>query len=177
MKKILVIAIALTFVATTAFAGHNAAHKLAIHVKAHPTSCTKAYPTITDCTEIVTTWAQCGDFDAMPVFFNLSDYTVVEFALTWPAEWGSTSWVRCKGELAVGGILYAGEGTAIAWTTCQYGWSMLPGYAWLAATGPGMVQAIPNPATAMYGTVDCSDPFEYDFPLGVFAAGICHPPF
>ena len=72
----------------------------------------------------------------MPIFYDLVAYTVTEFALPGRTAWGSTSWVRCKGDLAVGGILNSGEGTAIAWTTCQTGSSVAPGYAWLYATEP-----------------------------------------
>jgi len=174
MKKVLVIAIALTFVATAAFAIGNPATKIAIHTKAHPTSCTKSYPTFADCAGINTTWAAQGDFDAMPVFYDLVAYTVTEFALSWPTAWGSTSWVRCKGDLAVGGILNSGEGTAIAWTTCQTGWSVAPGYAWLYATEPGSVCPIPYAATGDYGVVDCmpSPGPYYDYPVWVTCAGV-----
>lgn len=174
MKKVLVIAIALTFVATAALAGGNPATKIAIHTKAHPTSCTKGYPVFAACTDINTTWTALGDFDAMPVFYDLVAYTVTEFALTWPAAWGSTSWVRCKGDLAVGGILNPGEGTAIAWTACQTGWGVAPGYAWLYATEPGSVCPIPYSATGDYGVVDCAPspgPY-YDYPVWVTCAGV-----
>ena len=135
MKKALVIAIALTLVlAVTALAGQNAIGKLAVHVKAHPTSCTKSYPTFTTCQSIVTTWAATGDFDVMPVFFDLTMYTVTETGLLWPeATWGSASWVRCKGDVSVGsinhsvdhpGVTDGSNGTAIAWSTCQVGWGI-----------------------------------------------------
>ena len=55
-----------------ALAGGNPAHKVAIHVKAHPTSCTKAYPVFTTCSSIVHTWAAQGDLDVMPVFYDLA---------------------------------------------------------------------------------------------------------
>jgi hypothetical protein len=174
MKKALVIALALTFVATVAFAGMNANHKVAIHTKAHPTSCTKAYPAFTACAAIKTTWAPLGDLDVMPVFYELSQTLVTEFGLTWPAEWYSMSWTRCKGDLAIGGILNPGEGTAISWTTCQTTWALAPGAGWLTATTPGSVTICANPATNMYGVVDCQpSPGPYfDFPRCVIAAGI-----
>ncbi|MFZ1947635.1 MAG: hypothetical protein WAW06_08815 [bacterium] len=177
MKKALVIALALTFVATVAFAGlgHNPNHKVAVHCKAHPTSCTKGYPAFTACTSINTTWAPCGDVDVMPVFYDLTEVLVVEFAMTWPVEWYSMSWVRCKGDLAIGTVKYSGDGTAISWMTCQYSWALAPGYGWIAPTTPGYVNVVPNPATNMYGVVDCQpSPGPYmDAPRCVNKAGLC----
>jgi hypothetical protein len=173
MKKVLVLAIALTFaLSVTALAGDNPLIKLGLHTKAHPTSCTKNYPTFPTCASIITTTELC-EFDVMPVFFDLAEITVVEFGLTWPEEWGTMSWVRCKGTIAVGGILNPGDGTAISWSTCQYVWSMAPGYGWLIATGPGMICPIPYYATGDYGVVDCISPVEYDRPMCVFCAGAC----
>jgi hypothetical protein len=177
MKKVLVIAIALTFaLSVTALAGngHNPIIKIGMHTKAHPTSCTKGYPVFTSCSNIITTTALC-EFDVMPVFFDLVEVTVTEFGLTWPAEWGTMSWVRCKGTIAVGGILNPGEGTAISFQTCQYSWSIAPGYGWLIATGPGTVTPIPYFATGDYGVVDCQPspgPY-YDYPVCIFSAGAC----
>jgi hypothetical protein len=152
----------------------NAAHKVAVHTKAHPTSCVKAYPAFTACTSIVTTWAPQGDLDVMPVFYDLTQTLVTEFGMTWPVEWFSMSWIRCKGDLAIGTIKYSGEGTAISWTTCQTTWALAPGYGWLIALGPGSVCIGPNPATGMYGVVDCQpSPGPYfDFPSLVTCAGI-----
>jgi hypothetical protein len=174
MKKVLVIAIALTFVATAALAGGNPAHKVAIHCKAYPGSCTKAYPVFTTCESIVETWAGQGDFLAMPVFYDLASYSAIGFGLAWPAEWGTMSWTRCKGDLAVGGILNSGEGTGITWTACQTNWGLALGFGWLIATGPGSVCPIPDPATGDIGVVDCApSPGPYlDVPMCISCAGI-----
>lgn len=175
MKKVLVIAIALTFVATAALAGGNPAHKAAIHCKAYPiTSCTKGWPSITTCSGIVYTWANLGDFEAMPVFYDLVQYSAIGFGLTWPAEWGSMAWSRCKGDLAVGGIVYPGEGTGITWTACQTSWSVVMGYGWLTASSAGSVCPIPDPATGDIGVVDCAaSPGPYlDYPMCISCAGI-----
>jgi len=183
MKKVLVIAIALTFALTAcAFAGANPVGKIAIHAKAHPTSCTKGYPVFVDCNSIVETWAPLGDVDVMPVFYDLTQYTVVETGLLWPeADWYSASWIKCKGDIAVGSITHSVDagfpqdvsGTAIAWTTCQTGTIVAPGFAWLAPTTAGYVCPVPNPATGDYGTVDCAPepgPY-YDLAYCVGCAG------
>lgn len=156
-------------------AGPNANHKLAIHVKSHPTSCAKDYPVFAECGEIVTTWRGCGDIDVMPVFYDLTEYTVVEFGLMWPAEWYSMSWVRCEGTLAVGQIGLPGEGTAIAWSECQKSWAANPGFGWLIAPTPGLVYVVANPPTGEHGVVDCSykpGPY-YDYPIHTTHSGVC----
>jgi hypothetical protein len=150
----------------SALAGANDQVKLAIHAKAHPTSCTVNYPNFTHCSQITSTYPGSGDVDILPVFFDLKEYTVTEFGLEWPPAWGSMSWVRCRGTVAVGTVIRSGDGTAIAWSGCQRGWSIVPGYGWLAANTPGVIRPVPNPATDEYGVVDCEpSPGPYqDFP-------------
>jgi hypothetical protein len=174
MKKVLVIAIALTFVATAVLAGGNTTHKVAIHCKAYPASCTKSYPTFTDCSNIVWTWANLGNVEVMPVFYDLASYSAIGFGLSWPAEWASMSWTRCKGDLSVGGIVYSGDGTGITWTACQTSWAVCLGFGWLASTGAGSVCPIPDPATGDIGVVDCTpSPGPYlDVPMCISCAGI-----
>lgn len=124
----------------------------------------------------MSTYAGCGGVDVLPVFFDLSEFTVTEFGLTWPDQWGTMSWVRCKGTIAVGTISRPGEGTAIAWSSCQSTWSVVPGVGWLDASIAGLVRVIPNPPTGDYGTADCEPnpgPY-YDYPVFVpSAAGVC----
>jgi len=132
----------------------------------------KSLPTFTDCDSIVTTSPDSVDVDVIPVFFGLSQYTVVEFGLTWPEEWGSCSYTICTPTINVGNIVYPGEGIASAWSTCQSGWSVTHGFGWLAPTGPGMISVIPDSATGDYGAVDCGDPPYYDRPDSVYSAGV-----
>jgi uncharacterized repeat protein (TIGR01451 family) len=151
----------------------NQSHKIAIHVVAHPVAC-KAIPAFTSCDKITTTFAGTGDIDAIPVIYDLFEYSVVEFGLVWPAEWGTCEFIRCKGDIAVGGITHPGEGVAIAWTACQYTWAVAPGIAWLKATGPGLVSPCFNPATGDMGVVNCAPspgPY-YDYPQGIAQGGI-----
>jgi hypothetical protein len=158
----------------TASGGSNQGHKLAIHVKSHPTSCSAGYPSFNHCGEIEFTYAGTGDIDVFPVFFELTEYLVVEFGLEWPAGWGTASWVRCDGDISVGDIVHPGDGTAVDWAACQTTWSAAPGFAWLTAYGSGVIRAVPNPATGDYGAVDC-DPDDpvYDYPFGEpYSAGV-----
>ncbi|HVP57917.1 MAG TPA: hypothetical protein VMU02_07440 [bacterium] len=177
------LAVALATSASLALAGANSGHKLAIHVKAHPTSCTSGYPTFTNCNQIIYTYVGSGDVDVMPVFYDLAEYTVNELGLTWPeGAWGSGSWVRCRGDLAVGTINHSGgagypndvSGTAIAWSTCQRKWCSTPGYLWLSVSTTGTVCPAPDPPTGDYGVVDCAaepGPY-YDYPERTYCAGI-----
>jgi hypothetical protein len=171
----LAVSVAIATSVASASGGANSEHKLAIHVKSHPTSCTAGYPTFASCGQITSTYGSCGDVDVMPVFFDLTEYRLNEFGLEWPVQWGTMSWVRCRGVVAVGTIARSGEGTAIAWSTCQRTWSIAPGLGWLAPTSPGRVCPIRNPATDDWGTVDCApDPGPYyDYPVDVYCAGIC----
>jgi hypothetical protein len=185
-KWLTLICLALGVVALSAnaFAGANAAHKLAIHVKAHPTSCTVNYPEFAVCSQIVTTWTGFGDVDVMPVFFDLAAYTLNETGLIWPeASWGSGSWVRCRGDLAVGTIQHSADqagfdpqtrGTAISWSTCQLSPASAPGYCWLTVNSPGLVWPEANPVSGDCGVVDCAaapGPY-YDWPIAAHCAGI-----
>ena len=152
----------------------NPLNKIAIHVKAHPTTC-KAMPVFTKCGDFKTTYAGCGDIDAIPVFFDLAEFTVVEFGLRWPEEWGTCGFTRCKGDLAIGGIVNSGDGIALAWTECQYSWAVAAGFAWLAAATPGKIRPIANPATGDIGVVNCAPspgPY-YDYPMSWAEAGVC----
>jgi len=154
-------------------AGANPEHKIAIHVVPHGLAC-KSLPTFTECSQITTTYSGTGDIDIVPVFFNLSEYTLVEFALTWPAGWGTCSYTTCTQTIDVGGILNSGDGIASAWTSCQTGWSVCHGYGWLNATGAGSISVVPNPATGDCGVVDCAaepGPY-YDRPDTTFCAGV-----
>jgi hypothetical protein len=184
MKKVLVLAIALTLALSVAvMAGNNPLVKVAVHVKAHPTSCTKSYPTFPTCSSIVYTYAGLGDIDAMPVFFDLTGFIVNEVGLLWPeATWGSASWTKCKGDLAIGSITHSLNdplqdntcGVAIAWSLCQNAYSSAPGFAWLAATTPGRICPGPSGNGGAWGVVDClPDPGPYyDTPIAGYCAGV-----
>ncbi len=158
---------------TKAHAGANVTHKIAVHVVAQGLSC-KSLPAFTECSQISTTYSGTGDISVVPVFFDLSEYTVVEFAITWPAEWGSCEYVTCVPTLDIGGIVNPGDGIASAWTSCQTSWAVCHGYGRLSATGDGYISVAPNPTTGDYGVVDCSPepgPF-YDPPGATFSSGI-----
>jgi hypothetical protein len=171
----LAVSVAIVTWGTSASGGANSEHKLAIHVKPHPTSCTTGHPRFTNCTQITFTYAGCGEVDIVPVFYDLTEYRANEFGLEWPAQWGSMSWLRCRGDVAVGTITRSGDGTAIAWSSCQRTWSIAPGFGWLSPSSGGRVCPIRDLPTNDWGTVDCAPepgPY-YDYPAFVYCAGIC----
>jgi hypothetical protein len=122
-----------------ASAGWNPSAWMAIHVKPHGTSCTDGFPTFTSCSQITTTYWDTGDIDVIPVLYNLLEYTQIGIAMDWPAEWGTMSWVRCKGDGQIGTLTDPNTYARIYWSTCQHAWSVAPGYGWLYATGQGWV--------------------------------------
>lgn len=176
--RIVAIVLALVLVASAALAGvgHNPVHKIAIHIKSHPTSCTENYPTFPDCVSIQHTYSGCGDIDVMPVFYDLIEFTAVEFGLTWWLDPSlSMVWTRCLGDAAVGTIVQSGDGTAITWGACQHSYSVAPGYGWLSVTGQEIMYPDHNPETLRCGVIDCqASPGPYfDYALQYSAGGIC----
>ena len=153
MYACLVVVALVLILGAAAFAGMNQMGKVAVHVKAHGTSCGQGYPTFTKCTQIVFTWPSTGDVDVIPVVYELYAYTEIKLTLWWPPEWGTMSWVRCKGDASVGTFHNPYDYVDIHWTACQPGWSVAPGYGWLHAATPGMVCPL-HPCAA----VDCAPP-------------------
>jgi uncharacterized repeat protein (TIGR01451 family) len=176
MKRTLLLLAVVVF-ATAGFAlcgtltGVNANHKIALHVIPHGTTC-ETLPSFASCGDIHSTYAGTGDIDVIPVFYDLTEYTVIEFGLTWPVGWGVMDFTRCAADLAIGDIVNPGDGIAAAWTQCHYGWSVAAGYGWLNATGPGRISLVPN-VTGDYGVVGCDvDQYVYDHPRGICNAGV-----
>jgi hypothetical protein len=156
-----------------AASGVNADLKVALHVLGHGyRSCAKYFPSIQSCSEITYTHSSCDDIDVFVVFFDLTEVTVVEYGLDWPAEWGTCAYSVCAGEIYVGGINMPGDGIAQAYTQCHYGSSVILGYGWLLALTPGRICPIANPATNVIGTVDC-DSLVIDHAAVTFCAGAC----
>jgi hypothetical protein len=181
MKKVLVIAIALTFaMSAVALAGQNPNWKVAVHVQAHGVSTCKTLPAFPTCSGIVFNCQTVGNIDAIPCFFDMTNFTVLEFGLTWPAEWGSASWFKCKGALWIGSITNPGDGATVSYGPCQTGvTNTTPGFAWLAPSGPGLITPVPHPGSGKLIVVDCT-PSEVggpymDVPQCVSAGGYLMP--
>jgi hypothetical protein len=171
------VVVAVALVAASAYAGmgSNPSNKVALHVKSHPTSCAEGYPVFLDCLSIQTTYPGCGDVDVMPVFYDLVEFTAVEFGLAWLHDpSASMLWTRCKGDAAVGTIVHSGDGTMITWTACQVAYSIAPGFGWLTVGGPEFIRLDNYPVTHRCGVTDCqAPPGPYFDCSGVSGAGVC----
>lgn len=144
-----------TLLCLAAAGGPNFNGKLAVHLKAHGTSCTEGFPVFDLCDDIVFTYPGIGDIDLIPVYYDMVEYMEVGFTLWWPTEWGPMSWVRCRGDAATGTLLNPGDHTHITWTSCQWHWSEAPGYGWVHATGWAYLGA------SRASAVDCGNWWGY----------------
>ena len=154
-------------------AGGNLSYKIALHVVPHQArTCETNQPAITDCSAINTTYQGCSDFDVFPVFFDLVEAQRIEYAITWPQEWGECVFTPCAGDIITGEIGSPGEGIAHEWTECHQAQIVVTGYAWFSTTvTPGQLVPTVNPATGFLGVTDCSG--DRDFAIGLAASGVC----
>jgi hypothetical protein len=115
MKKVLVVAVALTLiVSASAFAGANdGLAKVCVHVEAHASrTCLKGFPVITGCEDVVETLAG-QDADCFPVFYDLVEFQGFDFGMIWPGMY-SCAYTSCS-DLTIGGIVWPGDGVSHAW--------------------------------------------------------------
>ena len=132
-----ILTIALSAVAS---AGVNDNARVTVHVMPHASrSCTKSFPTLTGCEDIVSTEAG-SDVDAFPVFFDLVEWQGFDYGMTWPG-WYSTVFTTCS-DLTIGTILNPGDAVSHAWYECQYDAVAIPGWAWI--TDYGLICIIPH---------------------------------
>lgn len=177
MRRTLSIVFTLIFmVATSALAGKNANYRFAVHIMPHETrTCSSNMPVITDCTEIVTTYSDCGEFDAFPVFYELTEVSRIEYGLNWPATWGSCIYTPCAGDNVLGDIVSPGDGMVHEWNECQTLWGMVAGYAWFGApAAPGIIVPTVSPVSGVFGVTDCDG--SRDLAVGISSSGICGMP-
>jgi hypothetical protein len=167
MKKILVIAVALTLaLSALAFAGLNADAKVAVHVRPHnaKAGCTV---NIVTCVDINTTEPGYS-VDAFPVFFDLVEFLGCEYGLCWPTWTYSAAFTNCA-TFVIGSITWPGDGASHTWTDCGYG-VCVPSFVWLYADGPGMICPCPHPISGSISVLDCHE--GLDGPICIFCAGV-----
>jgi len=169
MKRVLVIAVALTLVlAAVALAANNPLTKVAIHVRAHNAKLACNYGTIVTCADIVTTEPGFS-VDAFPVFFDLNEYLGCEYAICWPAWNYSAAWNNCA-DLVIGSITESGQGASHTWLGCQPGPVAVPSFLWLYADFAGMICPCPHPISGLCSVLDCAE--GIDDPMCIFCAGV-----
>jgi hypothetical protein len=152
--------------APSAPSSRNLNAKVAVHVLPHTTrACTKSFPAITSCAEIITT-EPSPDVDAFPVFFDLVAYQGFDYGMTWPGLY-SCVFTSCS-DLTIGGILWPGDGVSHAWYAGIVDSVAIPGWAWI--WDYGMVCVVPHPGTGSINIGSCQG--EIDHPICNFCAGI-----
>jgi hypothetical protein len=174
MKRLTTVAILVVLVlATGALAGSNANYRFAVHIMPHETrTCSSNMPVITDCTQIVTTYGDCGEFDAFPVFYELTEVSRIEYGLKWPASWGSCIYTACAGDNVQGDIVWPGDGVIHEWNECQTFWGVVAGYAWFGPPAePGIIVPTVNPGSGIFGVTDCQG--SRDLAIGSASSGVC----
>jgi hypothetical protein len=176
MRLLPVIAVGILACWVQADAGRNLSLKAAVHVVPHQErSCETGVPEIEDCVEISETLSGCAAFDAFPVFYDVVEVKRVDYALTWPAEWGSCSFTPCAGDYVEGDISLPGDSMTHTWNQCVETWSVVTGY---ATFGPpsvsGYIGMAAHAEAGFLGTTDCSG--VRDLPIGRAFAGVCGVP-
>jgi hypothetical protein len=160
MKKSSVIATILLIALTgSALSGVNTVAKVAVHVMEHSSrSCTKSFPSITECEDIVFR-IEAGDADCFPVFFNLWEFQGLEYGLDWPGTY-SCVFTSCS-DLAIGDIVDPGDGVSHAWSACQNSDMAVPGWAWITEPDSARVCVVMNPETCTINIGDCHDGMDH----------------
>ena len=146
--------------------GVNKFGKAAVHALPHTSrSCTKNFPVIVSCGEIITT-EPSQDTDCFPVFFDLVEYQGFDYGMIWPGMY-TCVFTSCS-DLTIGGIVNPGDGVSHAWTVCQAGPVAIPGWGWIYDYG--MVGVVDHPEVLDINIGDCQGDFNQ--PLCSYFAGI-----
>jgi hypothetical protein len=104
--------------------------------------------------------------DAFPVFFEVAEFQVLDFGLTWPGTY-SAVWTGCS-DIDVGEITWPGDCVSQVWRTCQSGPVAVPGFAEIYDAGE--ICVIPHSQYGGIMIMDCEG--EEDICQDVYCAGI-----
>ena len=158
MAKVTIIGLGFVLALTaSAFAGANMEAKVCVHVEIHASrTCTKSFPAITGCADIIST-EPTPDIDAFPVFYDLVEYQGFDYGMTWPGMY-SCAFNSCS-DLAIGTILWPGDGVSHAWYVCQPGPIAVPGWGWIFDYG--MVCVVIHPTAGGPNVGDCTGNIDH----------------
>ena len=176
MKAIGIAAIIMIFAFSACWAGGATVDdsvKCALHVVAHGATC-KSLPAISSVGDINTTWTWPGEGTDIDVFFIVFDYDSIynfDYALRWPADWGTAVYTVCAPALHLGEIINPSDYSTIGYQTCRVPVSkggtspdfLIASWIWLAiASAPAEVEIIANPnvASNSLAVIDCRDPLD-----------------
>jgi hypothetical protein len=102
------------------------------------------------CADIITTLAT-PDADAFPVFYDLDEYQGFDYGMNWPGMY-SAAFTSCA-DLAIGSIVWPGDGISQAWLACMPGPVAITGWAWI--WDYGIICVIPHPEPGVINIGDC----------------------
>ncbi len=172
-RQISIMLLLVLIITTSALAGKNSDYKFSIHIMQHEArTCSTNIPVITDCSEIVTSYLGCGEFDAFPVFYQLTEVNRIEYGLNWPSSWGTCVYTSCAGDNMIGDIVSPGDGMVHEWNDCQEVWSVVAGYAWFSAPSvPGIIVPTVSSVSGAFGATDCDG--SRDLAIGIASSGVC----
>jgi hypothetical protein len=149
-----------------ALGGMNPDCKVAVHALPNTSrTCYNNFPVIEDCRDMVTTEPSTYA-DCFVVFFDLDEYIGMDFGLTWPGPY-SAAWTHCA-DMAIGNIVWPGDGFSCAWYICQSDPVKVVG--WATIYGVGRVCVVQHPGVAAINVGDCYA--GLDSPTDNFCAGI-----
>jgi hypothetical protein len=172
MIRITLLTLIVVFVVSTAcLGGNNPATKVAVHVLPHAErSCTKSFPAISGCEQIVATYEGGGDIDVFVVFYDLAAHRGLQYSLSWPSAWGTCAFTSCS-DLTIGEITNPGDGVAHAYTSCDSSFSRIAGYGWIdAGESGGYIEIIDAPSGLSTQVADCLE--GLDAPVMKCRAGV-----
>jgi hypothetical protein len=166
MKKVLVIAVALTLVLSAVALAANSSAQVAVHVRAHNAKAGCTVGPFTACTDITTTLA-APSVDAFMVFYNLEEWKGVAFGFCWDATISSGTWNGCA-DLEIpswsGPYMASGSGMASTWYVCHNEYAAVPGFVWVYVYGPGMMCPCDHPDPLIENGIqilDCNQNLTY----------------
>lgn len=146
-------------VSSICVAGANPTAKVAVHVLEHASrSCTKSFPSITKCQDIVYS-TDSTDVDCFPVFFDLNEYQGFDYGLNWPGTY-SCAFTSCS-DLTIGDIVNPGDGLSHAWYSCQSGDIAVTGWAWISEPDSALVCIVDHPTAFDVNIGDCSGRIDH----------------
>jgi hypothetical protein len=161
----------LVLAASFVFAGNNPDVKVGIHILPHDPErwCYSNFPVIEEPGDIVFTYEGCEEVDFFPVFFDISEYKCVQYAVVWPGS-ETCSFNPCS-YAHIGEIVEPGDWIAHCWRGCQTGFSVIPGWGEVTMDHYGLVCLSSSPELGNIAILDCNDGLDY--PVANFCAGVC----
>jgi hypothetical protein len=172
MKRLLVAVTALVLILSgLAVAGNNPDVKVGIHVLPHDPErgCYRNFPVVDDAGDIVFTYDGCEEVDFFPIFFDLTEWRCVQYAVVWPGS-QICDFTVCSYS-HIGEIIHSGDWIVHCWHDCKTGNAVIPGWGEVTMDAYGLVCLAPGDDIGEIAILDCD--YGLDYPTANFCAGVC----